>query len=141
MADLALLEDVANGRIRSERIFRQQEDLLANEDEWLMSRFQLPRAVLLDLCGLLGPVLQRSTRRNHAVPVLLQVLTTLGFLATGTFQRELADSDFPLHFEDCIAEDTAAAGGLRAVCRGDAGPRQLLSCSIGTTGPAGTPSD
>uniref|UniRef100_A0A3P9JS12 DDE Tnp4 domain-containing protein n=1 Tax=Oryzias latipes TaxID=8090 RepID=A0A3P9JS12_ORYLA len=33
----------------------------------------------------------RSTRRNHAVPVSLQVLTTLGFLATGTFQRELAD--------------------------------------------------
>lgn len=91
MADLALLEDVANGRIRSERIFRQQEDLLANEDEWLMSRFRLPRAVLLDLCGLLGPALQRSTRRNHAVPVPLQVLTTLGFLATGTFQRELAD--------------------------------------------------
>uniref|UniRef100_A0A3P9IK64 DDE Tnp4 domain-containing protein n=1 Tax=Oryzias latipes TaxID=8090 RepID=A0A3P9IK64_ORYLA len=48
-------------------------------------------AVLLDLCGLLGPALQRSTRRNHAVPVSLQVLTTLGFLATGTFQRELAD--------------------------------------------------
>lgn len=91
MAYLALLEDVANARLRRERIFRDQLDLLANDDEWLMSRFRLPRAVLLDLCAVLGPALQRSTRRNRAVPVPLQVLTTLGFLATGTFQRELAD--------------------------------------------------
>ena len=45
----------------------------------------------MDLCVVLGPALERSTRINHAVPVPLQVLTTLGFLATGTFQRELAD--------------------------------------------------
>ncbi|MBN3307036.1 HARB1 nuclease, partial [Amia calva] len=31
------------------------------------------------------------TARSYAVPVPLQVLTTLGFLATGSFQRELAD--------------------------------------------------
>lgn len=40
---------------------------------------------------MLGPALQRSTLRNRAVPVPIQVLTTLGFLATGTFQREMAD--------------------------------------------------
>ncbi len=74
-----------------DQIFRDQQDLLANDDEWLMSRLPLPRAVLLDLCAVLGPALQRSTCRNRAVPVPLQVLTTLGFLATGTFQRELAD--------------------------------------------------
>ncbi len=91
MAYLALLEDVAHGRLRRERVFRDQQDLLANDDEWLMSRFRLPRAVLLDICHALGPALQRGSRRNHAVPVPLQVLTTLGFLATGTFQRELAD--------------------------------------------------
>lgn len=91
MAYLALLEDVANRRLRRERIFRDQQDPLANDDEWLMSRFRLPRAVLLDLCAVLSPALQRNSRRNHAVPVPLQVLTTLGFLATGTFQRELAD--------------------------------------------------
>ncbi|KAJ4923071.1 hypothetical protein JOQ06_027807 [Pogonophryne albipinna] len=91
MADLALLEDLANGRVRRERNFRDQQDLLANDDEWLMSRFRLPRAVLLELCAVLGPALQRSTLRNRAVPVPIQVLTTLGFLATGTFQREMAD--------------------------------------------------
>lgn len=91
MADLALLEDLANGRVRRVRNFRDRQDLLANDDEWLMSRFRLPRAVLLELCAVLGPELERSTRRNRAVPVPIQVLTTLGFLATGTFQREMAD--------------------------------------------------
>ena len=62
MAALALLEDVAKGRIRREWNFRDQQDPLANSDEWLM-----------------GPALERSTRRNHAVPIPLQVLTTLGF--------------------------------------------------------------
>ncbi|GAA6080030.1 putative nuclease HARBI1, partial [Tachysurus ichikawai] len=36
-------------------------------------------------------ILERATLRNHAIPVQIQVLTTLGFLATGCFQRELAD--------------------------------------------------
>ncbi|XP_046874255.1 putative nuclease HARBI1 [Hypomesus transpacificus] len=91
MAELAFFEDVARQRIRRERIFREHTDLLANGDEWLISRFRLSRAVLLELCAVLGPALARNTRRNNAVPVPLQVLTTLGFLATGTFQRELAD--------------------------------------------------
>uniref|UniRef100_A0A9J7Y678 Putative nuclease HARBI1 n=1 Tax=Cyprinus carpio carpio TaxID=630221 RepID=A0A9J7Y678_CYPCA len=91
MALLALLEDYANGRIRRERVFRDHDDFLAHDDDWLISRFTFPRAVLLDLCAELGPVLERATRRNHAIPVQIQVLTTLGFLATGCFQRELAD--------------------------------------------------
>ena len=90
MAYLALLKDLANGRIRRERVFRDQQDL---SNEWLMSRFRLPRAVLLQLIAELGPALERGrpTRRNRAIPVSLQVLTCIGFLATGTFQRELAD--------------------------------------------------
>ena len=54
---------------------------MSDDDEWLMSRFRLPRAVLLQLIAELGPALERGTRRNRAP----------GFLATGTFQRELAD--------------------------------------------------
>lgn len=56
-----------------------------------MSRFRMRHDVILDLCDALGPGPQRSTHRNHAVPVSLQVVTTLGFLATGILQRELAD--------------------------------------------------
>ncbi|KAL6460876.1 hypothetical protein MHYP_G00308420 [Metynnis hypsauchen] len=91
MAALALLEDLANGRIRRERLFRDHYDFLAHDDDWLISRFRVPRAVLLELCAELGPVLKRDTARSRASPVPLQALTTLGFLATGSFQRELAD--------------------------------------------------
>lgn len=91
MAALALLEDIFNGQIRRERVFRDHNDFLAHDDDWLISRFRFPRATLLELCAELGPNLERETARSHALPVPLQVLTTLGFLATGSFQRELAD--------------------------------------------------
>ncbi|XP_076841983.1 uncharacterized protein LOC143486075 [Brachyhypopomus gauderio] len=42
----------------------------------------------MELCVELGSDLQRPTLQNRAVHVHLQVLTTLGFLATGSFQRE-----------------------------------------------------
>lgn len=91
MAWIALLEEYGNGGLRRERIFRDREDLLGHDDEWLLSRFRLPRAILVELREDLAPALQRPTRRNCAIPVPTQVLTTLGFLATGTFQREMAD--------------------------------------------------
>ncbi|XP_045076311.1 putative nuclease HARBI1 [Coregonus clupeaformis] len=91
MAALALLEDIFNGQIRREQVFRDHSDFLAHDNDWLISRFRFPRAILLELCAELGPNLERETVRSHALPVPLQVLTTLGFLATGSFQRELAD--------------------------------------------------
>ena len=40
MAALAVLEDIANGAIRRERVFRDGEDLLAHDGNWLISRFE-----------------------------------------------------------------------------------------------------
>lgn len=77
--------------MRREQVFWDCEDILAHDDDWLMSRFRFPSAILLELCSELKPVLERPSRRNHALPVPLQKLTTLGNLATGNFQRELAD--------------------------------------------------
>ncbi len=91
MDALELLEDYVNGRLRRERVFRDHEDFLAHDDDWLISRFRFPRAMLLDLCAELGPTLQRPTRRKRAIPVPTQVLSVLGFLATASYQRELAD--------------------------------------------------
>ena len=91
MAALAVFEDIANGAIRREHVFRDREDLLAHEDSCLISRFRFLRAILLELCAELWPALERNTERIHALPVPIQVMTTLGFLATGAFQRELAD--------------------------------------------------
>lgn len=39
---LTLLEDYTNGRIRRIRVFKDHKDLLAHDDDWLMSRFQIP---------------------------------------------------------------------------------------------------
>ena len=76
MAALALIEDLARGRpMRRERVFRDHEDYLAHDDEWLISRFRLPRAILVQICGELELALERPTRRNRSIPV--QVLTTL----------------------------------------------------------------
>uniref|UniRef100_A0A9J7XAJ5 DDE Tnp4 domain-containing protein n=1 Tax=Cyprinus carpio carpio TaxID=630221 RepID=A0A9J7XAJ5_CYPCA len=36
-------------------------------------------------------LLERETNRTKAIPVHIQLLSTLGFLATGTFQREVGD--------------------------------------------------
>ena len=69
MAALALLEDLANGAIRRERVFREREDLLANDDNWLMSRFRLPRPVLLELCAELRPALEPNVIQVHQIPI------------------------------------------------------------------------
>lgn len=91
MANLALLEDLAQAALRRERVFNERADLFAESDAWLISRFNFPRHILLYLCNQLSPVLERETKRTNAIPVHTQVLSTLGFLATGTFQREIAD--------------------------------------------------
>uniref|UniRef100_A0AAZ3SJ80 DDE Tnp4 domain-containing protein n=1 Tax=Oncorhynchus tshawytscha TaxID=74940 RepID=A0AAZ3SJ80_ONCTS len=91
MANLALLEDLAQAALRKERVFNEGADLFAESDAWLISRFRFPRHILLYPCNQLLPVLERETKRTNATPVHTQVLSTLGLLATGTFQREIAD--------------------------------------------------
>lgn len=39
-----------------------------------------------ELMHLIGENIQHDTRRNHAIPSPMQILITLRFLATGTFQ-------------------------------------------------------
>ena len=40
MAALAVLEDIVNAAIGRERLLRDREDLLAHDDNWLISRFE-----------------------------------------------------------------------------------------------------
>lgn len=77
--------------LRRERVFLDRRDLFMESDEWLLSRFRLPRHLLVQLCHDLEPQLRKETQRSHAIPVPVMVLSTLGFLATGTFQREIGD--------------------------------------------------
>ncbi len=67
---------------------------LSGPSWWLaycMNEFRFPRPILFKFCAELGPTLEQPTSRNRPTKFPLQVLTILGFLATGTFQRELAD--------------------------------------------------
>ena len=61
MAYLALLEDFATHAFRRERIFRDQHNMFEESDEWLISCFQLPRQVLLQLCNSLEWNLSHET--------------------------------------------------------------------------------
>lgn len=45
MDALPLLEDLANDAMQRERVFRDREDFLAHDDDWLLSRFQFLRAI------------------------------------------------------------------------------------------------
>ncbi|KAK0132138.1 putative nuclease HARBI1 [Merluccius polli] len=87
---LRILE-IADRALRRERIFQDHVDLFSESDEYLFGRFRLPRAVLIDLCNYLEPALRSHTHRSNPVPPHVQVLSTLRFLATGSFQRELGD--------------------------------------------------
>ena len=40
MAALAVLEEISNGAIGRKRVFRDREDLLAHDGNWLISRFE-----------------------------------------------------------------------------------------------------
>lgn len=67
-------------QLQLERVFRDHKDFLAHDDERLMSWFQFPRAILLELCAELGPIYRDRPRKKGTIPVTLQVLTTLRFL-------------------------------------------------------------
>ncbi len=76
------MEDIAIAQFRWEWVLGDRTD-----DDWLMCRYLF----ILELCAELGRVLKWHSLRNHAIPVHLQVLTTIGFLAMGMFQQELVD--------------------------------------------------
>ncbi len=88
MADLALLEDLYVP-LRRERVFLDRRDLFMESDEWLLSRFCLPRHLLVQLCHDLEPQLRKETQRSHAIPVPVMVLSTLGFFG----HRDLSAGD------------------------------------------------
>ncbi|KAK0154134.1 putative nuclease HARBI1 [Merluccius polli] len=77
MADLVLLEDLVGAALRREHAFRPCTDFLADSDDCLLRRYQLPRYILVDLCQQLAPTLERETKRKSAIPIEVQLLTTL----------------------------------------------------------------
>ena len=88
MAYLAQFEDL-HAPIRRERVFWDRRDLFMESDEWLLSCFRLPKHPF-GIMPQFGASVKEGKRLN-AIPVPVQVPSTLGFLATGTFQQEMGD--------------------------------------------------
>ncbi|KAG0427546.1 hypothetical protein HPB47_025404 [Ixodes persulcatus] len=70
------------------------------DEEGLQRRFRFGRDGIMYIADVLASDLTRPTRRNHATPVVIQVLLALKFFATGTFL--ITAGDF-LHLHESTA--------------------------------------
>lgn len=82
-------------QLRRERRFRDHLDPLDVSDEVLVTKYRFLRAEIVHLCEQLGPQLERTTLRSHAILVQTQVLLALHFYASGNFQSVIGGSMWP----------------------------------------------
>ena len=82
------------GPRRRERKFRAgtQSDIDDYSDEELRVRYRFRRESILFITNLVAGDISRNTRRNHALPPLLQVLIALRFYASGSFLQVIGDT-------------------------------------------------
>ena len=82
------------GRRRRERKFRAgtQSDIDDYSDEEVRVRYRFRRESILFITNLVAGDISRNTRRNHALPPLLQVLIALRFYASGSFLQVIGDT-------------------------------------------------
>ena len=81
-----------NRRRRVPRVFRDRRNPLDFlSDEEIRMQYRLTRICILELCALLQNELERPTRRCFSLPVSLQVLIALRYLASGSFQAVIGD--------------------------------------------------
>lgn len=78
--------------MKRERVYHDHSDLLQVSDENLLSLYRFPRHEIIRIIAELDPNLHRATDRSHALSTSTQVLLTLRFYASGTFQAVLADT-------------------------------------------------
>ena len=78
----------------AERNFRHEIDnvLLYYNDNELRQRYRFSRHTIEYITCLLQDDISPMTNRNHSVSVTRQVLITLRFLASGSFQQDIEDS-------------------------------------------------
>lgn len=79
-------------RIAHNRLLDRENPLEIMPESEIYKRFRFRPTSILHITGLLNNFLARDTRRSCALTPLLQVLSTLRFLATGTFYSMVADT-------------------------------------------------
>ncbi|KAJ1167943.1 hypothetical protein NDU88_008328 [Pleurodeles waltl] len=65
-------------------------DLSAMEERHVILTYRLDRATIQELCAQLEPDLMSAIRNPTGIPPLVQVLSVLHFLASGSFQTTVA---------------------------------------------------
>ncbi|KAJ1171089.1 hypothetical protein NDU88_002960 [Pleurodeles waltl] len=71
------------------RVYRPLVDLSTMEERHIILRYRLDRATIHELCAQLEPALMSPIRQPTGVPPLVQVLSVLHFLASGSFQTRV----------------------------------------------------
>jgi hypothetical protein len=78
--------------LKRERVYRDPLDLIHICDQELIRKYRFPRHEIINMVQELEPLLQRKTSRSHAIPVITQILATLRFLESGSFQNVVGDT-------------------------------------------------
>ena len=81
-----------NMRIGITRTIRDRSNPFVELDDAIFQqRFRLTKTSVLMLLNKIGVAIEHETNHNHALPPMLQLLITLRFYATGTFQIVMGD--------------------------------------------------
>ncbi|KAJ1188924.1 hypothetical protein NDU88_005680 [Pleurodeles waltl] len=71
-------------------VYRPLVDLSTMEERHIIITYRLDRATIQELCAQLEPDLMSAIRHPTEIPPLVQVLSVLHFLASGSFQTTVA---------------------------------------------------
>ena len=87
-----LVDRLQRKTLRRERLLQPRSDhLLGLTDDEVFSRYRFKKHSILQMCALLQEKLQRPTKRSNSLPVQIQILITLRFLAGGPYYLVIAD--------------------------------------------------
>ncbi|KAJ1156834.1 hypothetical protein NDU88_009551 [Pleurodeles waltl] len=77
-------------RWRHPPVYRPLVDLSTMEERHVIVTYRLDRTTILELCAQLEPHLMSAIRHPTGIPPLVQALSVLNFLASGSFQTTVA---------------------------------------------------
>ncbi|KAJ1208321.1 hypothetical protein NDU88_003707 [Pleurodeles waltl] len=77
-------------RWRHPRVYRLLVDLSTMEERHVITTYRLDRATILELCAQMDADLMSAICHPTGIPPLVQVLSVLHFLASGSFQMAVA---------------------------------------------------
>ena len=74
------------------RVYRDRTDPLMESDKHILEKYRLPRYLIIKLADKLDSHLRYSSRRNHALLPVQQLLLALRYFSTGIFFHVIGDT-------------------------------------------------